>query len=203
MNDDELTKRLRRSAPVVDGSVHPTSGPQAHQLMEQIMTTPITDTTNTPPARPARRRWLPAVAGSAALVAAVAVGITVLGGDVDGKTASTTVTYSLTPTDPLMSTCITMDEYQPPAGMAGFKGTVVELSDTSVTLEVERWYAGGDAGRVVLSITDVSIPALDGVEFVQGGSYLVGVADGQVQTCGVTAPFDPALERIYEGWFAG
>ena len=46
------------------------------------------------------------------------------------------------------------------------------------------------------------IVALDGVEFQQGGDYLVGVLDGQVLICGISAPYDPALEALYDQWFA-
>ena len=33
------------------------------------------------------------------------------------------------------------------------------------------------------------MPALDGIEFTVGGDYLVAVLDGQVLTCGISAPY--------------
>ena len=54
-----------------------------------------------------------------------------------------------------------------------FRGTVVAVGDGSVTLDVTKWYANGDADQVVLSTVDLATVALDGVEFAQGGDYLV------------------------------
>ncbi|HAN34221.1 MAG TPA: hypothetical protein DCQ52_01845, partial [Acidimicrobiaceae bacterium] len=65
------------------------------------------------------------------------------------------------------------------------------------------WFVGGEADQVVLDVTDVASPALDGIAFVPGTEYLVAVADGQVQTCGVSAVAEPVLQQLYEQWFAG
>ena len=99
--------------------------------------------------------------------------------------------------------CLAVTDYQPPAGTAAFEGTVTAVGQGSVTLEVSRWFVGGEADQVVLDVADVASPALDGIAFVPGTEYLVAVADGQVQTCGVSAVAEPVLQQLYEQWFAG
>ena len=69
-----------------------------------------------------------------------------------------------------------------------------------MVLDVDRWYAGGDADRVQLRGADQSV-ALDGVEFVVGEDYLVTAAEGVVQVCGVSGPATPELEQLYDGWY--
>ncbi len=203
MNDDELTRRLRRIEPNPNAPVHPTDGDHAARLLEQIMSTPINPDQphSTTPSRVRRTRsgWAISALG---VVAAVAVVVGVVATRGDDEPAATSVTYGLVAGDP-MAMCLRVDEYQPDPAMIGFRGTVVSLSDGAVTLDVTKWYGGGEADQVVLAVgADMPVVALDGVEFVAGGDYLVGVLDGQVLICGISAPYDPALEALYERWFA-
>ena len=200
--NDELQQRLRRSDPANDVPVHPIDGPHAAALLEQIMHTPLTpDTQPTPAGRPTRRRIAFALAGVAA-AAIVAVGVVSLtGDDDDSPAAATQVTYTLVAGDP-MAMCLRVDEYQPAPGLIGLRGTVAEVGDGTVTLDVTKWYAGGDADQVVLTVSDMPIVALDGVEFTAGGDYLVTVLDGQVLICGLSGAYDPALAALYDQWFA-
>lgn len=212
MNDEELQHRLRRLDPSAGVSVHPAGGPRAALLMEQIMNTATATPTatatatatraTTPPSSP--RRW-PRFAligtAAAALIGGAAVGLGAFGG---GSSATTSVHYQLgEQADPLTTMCLAVTDYQPPAGMAAFEGTVTAVGQGSVTFEVSRWFVGGEADQVVLDVTDVASPALDGIAFVPGTEYLVAVADGQVQTCGVSAVAEPVLQQLYEQWFAG
>ena len=202
--NDELQQRLRRSDPADDVSIHPVDGAHAAALLEQIMNTPVTPVTPdiTPGAAAGRnrRRWAFALAGAAA-AAIIAVGVVAFTADDDSPAAATQVTYSLSAGDP-MAMCIRVDEYQPSPGLIGLRGTVVEVGDGTVTLDVTKWYAGGDADQVVLTVADMPNVALDGVEFTTGGDYLVTVLDGQVLICGLSAPYDPALAALYDKWFA-
>jgi hypothetical protein len=207
VNDDELQQRLRRIDPAARTSAHPVTGPRAAALLESIMDTPLHTADHPQPSRAARprgtRRWFAAAAAGAAAIA-VGVGVLALTGGDEKDTAATSVAYSFgEPVDPTMMMCLPVTDYIPEPGLVGFKGTVTAATDTTVTVEVTKWFAGGDADVVELNTTDVAIPALDGVEFVVGGEYLVTVLDGQVLTCGLSGPADPVLEGIYEGWFAG
>lgn len=206
MNDDDLLLRLRAIDPLPAGvTIHPTDGPRARALLEDIMTTPTLDpTTTTAPAR-RRRRWLPAAwaGGAVAVVAAGALAISAIGGGSGGSTAAKggSITYQLPLTDPLTASCLAVTEFQPPAGMAGLRGKVTGVDGAKVTIEVSKWYAGGDAATVVLNAEGATNAALDGVEFTVGNEYLVAVIDGAVATCGVSGPADPALEQLYAAWF--
>ena len=200
MNDDELFARLHRADPANGASIDPVDGPAAAHLMEQIMqTTPEVPTAPAAPSRP-RRRWPALLAGGVAAVAIVGGAVWFAAGG-DSDEAATSVSYSLPASDPMTAMCLPVTDYQPAPGLVGFRGTVSAVGDGTVTLDVTDWYAGGDADQVVLATGDVPIMALDGVEFVQGGDYLVAVQDGQVVICGISGQYSPELATLYDQWF--
>lgn len=204
MNDEELQHRLRRIDPTDGVSIDPVRGPRAAALMEQIMNTPLypqRDEIVTSARSPKRRsRFLLGGAAAAALLGGGAFAIATSGG---GTAADTSVEYSLGAVDPLTTMCLALSEQVPAPGTLAFRGTVAEVGDTTVTLDVADWLGAGDADQVVLSLADAGSPALDGVEFAEGGEYLVAVSDGVVQTCGMSGPVSPELEALYAGWFPG
>lgn len=202
MNDEELQQRLRRLDPAVGMSIDPVHGPRAAALMEQTMNTPHFpqhDEALTSARSPKRRsRFLLGGAAAVALLGgAAAVAISTSGG---GSGSATSVEYSLGAFDP-MSSCLPVADQVPAPGTLAFRGTVSEVGDTTVTLDVADWIGAGDADQVVLSLADAGSPALDGVEFAEGGEYLVAVTDGVVQTCGMSGLASPELEALYAGWF--
>jgi hypothetical protein len=212
VNIDDLERRLRRLDPVEGVPVEPATGPRAAALMEQIMNTPESDTATTVPTipnapmrdvAPSRPRWSKFAIGGG-IAAALAIGafaFATTGGNGGGATA-TAVTYQLGASD-ITAMCLPVTDYVPPAtGLVGFRGTVAEVGDGTVTLDVTKWYAGGDADRVVLQTADLASVALDGVEFTAGGDYLVSVLDGTVQICGLSGPYSADYETIFAGWFA-
>lgn len=209
MNDEELQRRLRRIDPAAGVPIEPPTGRRAAALMEQIMNTPFStvDTVEPhtaelrPAGRPARRWSRFLLAGGAALALAGGGALAFGGG---GTSTASSVEFSLgEAVDPSMTMCLPVTDYVPEPGLAGFRGVVTSVADGTVTLDVSSWYAGGDADQVVLATADLGSPALDGIEFVQGGEYLVAVLDGQVLTCGLSGQADPVLAGIYDGWFAG
>lgn len=198
MNDEALQQRLRRLDPAAGVPIDPVVGPRAAALMEQIMNTPSHPAS--PADVPARSsRWPRFALAGAAAVALAGVGIVALGGNDDSKSA-TSVEYSLGAFDP-MAMCLVVSEQVPAPGTVAFRGTVAEVGDTTVTLDVADWLGADGADQVVLSLADAGSPALDGVEFAEGGEYLVAVTDGVVQTCGMSGPVSPELEALYAGWF--
>jgi hypothetical protein len=202
VNDDELLELLRRSDPTRGDSVEPAGGTHAAQLMEQIMnTTPDIETTAEPPSPRQRRRW-PAYALGGVAAGVIALGIVALANDDDegGDEVATVATFDLPAGDP-MAMCLAVSEYQPDASVGGFRGTVSEVGADTVTFDVAKWYRGGDADQVVLSVKDMPMVALDGVEFQQGGDYLVAVMNGEVLICGLSGPYDATLAGYYDTWF--
>lgn len=206
MNDEALYEQLRRLDPAAGVPIDPATGPRAAALMEQIMNTPFPATDASPSApvpAPARSRWPKLALAAAAAVAVVggaAFAVANIGGNDTAK--KTSVSFAMAAPNPSMM-CINLDGFQPPAGLVGLRGTVTAVAEGSITLTVDHWFAGGTADQVVLTAPADGPNALTegGIEFSVGGQYLVAALDGQVQTCGVSGPVDPALEALYAKWF--
>ncbi len=205
MNDEELQQRLRRLDRVDRASVDPVNGARATSLLEHIMST-SNPTTDSPADGPARtRRWPKFVLAGGTAAALVAVGVFAFGGSDGGNTPQKTATFAMQAPSPIGSSCINLDGYEPPVGLAGFKGTVTSVTDGVVTLKVTKWFAGGDADTVMVTApANVPNPILEGgVEFAVGSDYLVAVLDGEVQAhCGISGADDPALAAYFVKWFA-
>ena len=202
--DDELRARLARLDPIGDRPVEAASSPRAAEQMERAMQT-LDPLPTTPPRRTVRRL---ALAGGAALAAAAAVtaGVLVWGGD-DAAPAGdepTTLTLAMPPSGQFAS-CVPF-EVQFLADMSpAFAGTAVEVGEEHVVLDVDRWYAGGDADRVRLEAPGgAAAEALGyGVDFEEGQRYLVTAANGTVNGCGYSGPATPELEQAFDDAFAG
>lgn len=79
-----------------------------------------------------------------------------------------------------------------------FEGTVTSVEDGTATLEVEQWYAGGDASTVTVEAPSKSLDdLLMAVDFQEGQTYLVSADGDRVTLCGFTAETDPELEAMY------
>jgi hypothetical protein len=202
--DDELRARLAARDPL---AAVPTDSPTADEIRERVMATIEQDsTTPTTPSRPAWRR--PAlVGGVAASVAALAVGgVLLLGGDSGTtKPAKQPTTLALTlPAGDVMASCVQFDvQFLKPMPIA-FGGTVTEVGASSVTIDVDRWYKGGDADVVTLATGGSEQVALDGTEFTAGRRYLVTASEeGSVNGCGFSGPATPQLQQAYDEAFAG
>ena len=204
MNDDELRERLRGIDPAAVTPVEPADGPRAAALLEHIMNTPIipeSPTTMPAPSR-GRRTWLWASLLGLGAIAGVTVGLLVSDGkDKSSPPAAVTAEYTLSG-GVSMGMCININEYVPEPSLEGFRGVVTAIEGDTVTLQVSEWYRGGPADHVVLHVSDVPTPALDGIEFVTGGDYLVAVADdGAVRTCGISGLYSADLAALYAKWF--
>ena len=198
--DDELRARLARLDPAGSSPVEAASSPRAAEQMEHAMQTlePL------PTTSPRRTRLL---VGAAVLGAAAAVtaGVLLVGGgdDPGGADAPTTLVLDLPPSDAAAS-CLAFDEATLAGMSPAFAGTVVEVDEDSVLLDVDRWYAGGDADRVELAARGGDAVALGyGVDFQQGERYLVTASQGTVNGCGYSGPASPEFEQSFERAFAG
>ena len=85
-----------------------------------------------------------------------------------------------------------------------FEGTVTSVEDGTATLEVDQWYAGGEASTVTVESPSRSLDdLLMAVDFQEGQTYLVSADGNRVTLCGFTAEVDPELEAMYAEAFPG
>jgi hypothetical protein len=83
-----------------------------------------------------------------------------------------------------------------------FAGTVVELTDTVATLEVDRWFTEGDAEIVEIEYTP-GFEALIGTPALEVGQrYLITATDGVVNGCGYSGLATPEYEAVFQRAFA-
>jgi len=213
--NDELREQLGRLDPMHPGvPVESVTTPSSRARMEQIMNTPVLDqedslTTST--ARPTpigarrRRSWMlvSGVAAAAVLAIGGAVIVGNRGGDGGGQVAAGPPLELSLGDSSVMSSCIMFDVSILSDMSPAFAGTATAVEGESVTLTVDRWYAGGDAAGVVLSGAAGSPALIDGFQFEVGRQYLITAADGNVNFCGYSGLATPELTAAFEAAFPG
>lgn len=161
-------------------------------------TDPNTTTASTSTKNLARRRlWL-----AAAAIVAVA-GVVVLVGGGGGETPAPSgppVELSLGASD-MMASCLPVSAETLADMPVAFAGTATDVDAETVTLRVEEWYAGGDAGTVVLHAQSGMEALIDGFAFAEGAEYLVSATEGTVNFCGFSGPATGELRAIYDEAF--
>ena len=202
MHDDDLQARLRdadpaRRTPPPDPSWIDTL---AQSTMEAPMTTPE-------PAAGTRRTWL-LTAAAAVLVAALGVGgWSALSGDDnrDQVAREKTVTTLTVPKPDLAAMCMQLTPETVGQMQVAFDGTVSSIEGEEVTLDVTKWYVGGDTDQVKLvqNSPDAMIALEGDIVLEQGQRYLVTAHDGQINGCGFTALWSQELQDIFDQAFAG
>ena len=191
---DELRERLRRADPA-GPPLDPDPSRPAPELLERTMSRPVLDA-----AAPSRDRRRLAAAAAVVLLVGGGAAYTLRAGDT--AASGPAVSLALTGAGTSMASCAPFDVAFLRDMSPAFAGTVVSTDGGEVVLEVERWYAGGDADRVVLRQPDAaSSAALDGVAFEPGQRYLVTAADGTVNGCGYSGPATPELEASFDEAF--
>lgn len=198
--NDELRERLRAADPVPSQvPVDPADDSRTRALMEAAMSTDPNPTT-------ARSRWVPIAI--AAGVAAVLVGGALTAGPMlrdEAPVASAPLALTLPGDEAIMASCAELTAEFLGEMPVAFAGTAAAVTDSSVSLDVDRWYRGGDAATVELSTPpDISIALLGGaIDFTEGARYLITATGGTVNLCGFSGAATPELERIYERAFPG
>jgi hypothetical protein len=202
--NDELRQRIAGIDPARDVTTDPVDGDRARSILENVMSGTITPINphHEAPTRPSRhrRRWWSALAGGAA-VAAAAVGVVAVTGGGSADPVDSPPLVLAVPAPDAMAMCMAIDATILSGAEQAFGGTVTEVADGSVTIEVDRWYKGGDASTVQLTTPPNFTAALDGVDFVTGGRFLVTATAGQVNSCGMSGPASPELEQLFEQAF--
>lgn len=206
--DDELRARLSRIDPMrPGGTADPLPAATAAEIQERVMQTIDHEAENasddTAVARWRRPRVL---AAAAAVVLVLAVGATLATSTDDPSTrpaAPTTLALSL-PDSGVIASCLAFDVNVLREMPVAFAGTVTDIGDDAVTLDVNHWYKGGDADLVTVGLNSgQTSAALDGVDFAAGESYLLTATDGTVNGCGFSGPASPELEAAFADAFPG
>ena len=203
MHDDDLQARLRdadpaRRTPPPDPSWIDTL---AQSTMEAPMTTPE-------PAAGTRRTWF-LTAAAAVLVAALGVGgWSALSGDdnrADQVAREKTVTTLTVPNPDPAAMCMQLTPETVGQMQMAFDGTVSSIEGEEVTLDVTKWYVGGDTDQVKLvqNSPDAMIALEGDIQLEQGQRYLVTAHDGQINGCGFTALWSQELQDIFDQAFPG
>ena len=205
MNPDELRERLRRLDPVPETTaVEPLTTSASRTRLENVMRTEIPTgsedrTAGAGPRRP-RTAW---VAAAAALVLVAGVAAAVIGGGDDdtGDVASGPALELDLGASDTMASCMPVEARFLADMPVAFAGTAESVDGELVTLSVDRWYAGGDADRVVLRSPAGMEALIEGVTFEPGARYLVSATGGTVNFCGYSGPATPELTALFEEAF--
>jgi hypothetical protein len=197
--NDELRNRLQAIDPMpADVPTETVTSREGRLRLEDIMSTP----TKEQPSRTTRSRtpWYAAVAAVA--VAAVAVTVIATGSNDPAPVASAPMQLAAGESDAMASCIVLTSEVLAPVEVA-FAGTVTAIDGETVTLEVTKWYVGGDTDTVVLT-APAGLEALIGsVPFAVGENFLVSATEGVVNYCGFSGPATADLQAIYDGAFSG
>jgi hypothetical protein len=200
---DELRDRLARMNPMHSGvPTESTTTESSRKLLEQIMSTP-TKEKGAPKSAP-RKTWMIATAAVAALVLAVAAGLS-LAGDEGTPAIQDKAPIALDAGgEDIMASCIAFspEELANVAELA-FEGTVTTVDGDTVTLTVDTWFRGGDeATEVVLNAPQGMEALIGGIPFVVGDEYLISAQGGSVNYCGFSGPSTPDLRAGFDAAFA-
>ncbi|HKX74028.1 MAG TPA: hypothetical protein VJR05_01425 [Acidimicrobiia bacterium] len=192
MDDDELRKLMAAADPASPSrGKDPFDPERARALMEEIMATQVDQPVNTRP----RVRTLTAVAAALAMVVGAAAVFGSLGASGDPLVLTSGAS------DPTAS-CLPFDVETLADMSPAFAGTVIELTDSVATLEVDRWYAGEEAEVVEIQYTP-GFEALIGTPTLEVGQrYLITAANGVVNGCGYSGLATPEFEAAFEQAFA-
>ncbi len=195
MNDDELQARLR----AVDPARH--DAPADSWIDDLVEATVQEETMQETESR--RARWLVPAAAAAAVAGIAAAAVIAFGGDDGGDGGEpTTLALRLNAQDS-MQMCMALDAETLGYAEQAFSGTATDVEGTTVTIETDHWFKGGDADIVTVEAGDEAVLLEGGITFTEGDRYLVTAGDGTVGVCGTSGPYTQELAELYEEAFAG
>ena len=197
---DQLRERLARLDPMHPGvDTEPLTTESSQDLLEGIMSSPVTEQ---PPAAPEPKsnRWLVGVAAAVVLVVAVGGAIALTGDGADPIASGSPLELNAAGEDP-MAMCIMFSVEELAKMEVAFEGTATSVEGETVTLDVDEWFKGGDAGQVVLHAPAGMEALIAGFPFEVGGQYLITAFDGNVNYCGFSGPSTPEFRAAFEQAF--
>lgn len=202
MNDDEgpegagarLLQRMQAADPA--RTLHPADS-WTPDLLEAAMSTTPMELKSRP------RRWAPVIAAAASVAVLGGAAYAVLGGSDPADSPGSTVTTLAMPvgSGTSMNSCLPFDVQYLRDMPVALSGTATKIDDDGVTLDVDRWYTGGNADVVRLANYDVNTVSLDGFSFEPGSRYLITAAEGTVNLCGFSGPWTQDLADAYDEAF--
>jgi hypothetical protein len=136
------------------------------------------------------------------MVAAVAVGVIAVGSNNQEPAASVPLELTAGESDALAS-CIMMTPEIIAESEVAFAGTATAVEGETVTLEVTKWYTGGDAATVIVTAPAGFEALIGSVPFAEGGNFLVSATDGIVNYCGMSGEATAELQALYDAAFPG
>jgi hypothetical protein len=201
MNDDELRARLQAADPARRDA-------PADSWIDELVVATVNEQENRTEEPRGRTRWLvPGVA--AAAVAAIAVGGYAFvaaddgGGGDKGDEQRTELALTLPAPDP-MQMCIQFSAETLRPMEKAFAGTAADVTGDQVTLDVDRWYKGGDAEVVELTgSTDAGVLLEGGIQFTEGERYLVTATGNDVNGCGFSGVYTDDMAAAFDEAFGG
>lgn len=200
MDDNELRARLEAADPARNDA--PATS-WIDELVEATMTTAQEQRMEETGKRP---RWLVPAAAAAAVAGIAAVGaLAFTGGGDDPADDPTTTQLALPDANAAMQMCVAIDAQVLSEAPVAFDGTVTEIAGETVTLDVSKWYAGGDADVVELvnpGQADDFTMIEDFLAFEEGKRYYIVAEDGRVSGC-LSSQWSAELEAMYAEAFGG
>ena len=202
MNDDEGPDRaeakLMRRMQAADPARTVTSG---NSWMPDLMEAAMSSTPVEPKSHP--RRWAPAIAAAASVAVLGGVAYAVLGGsDPAGSPGSVVTTLAMPASGGTsMNSCLPFDAQYLHDMPLALSGSATKVGDDGVTLDVDRWYKGGNADVVRLANYDANTVSLDGFSFEPGNRYLITATEGTVNLCGFSGPWTQDLADAFDTAF--
>ena len=197
---DQLRDRLARLDPMHPGvETEPLTTESSQRLLEAIVSTPVIEQPETGPEQKSNR-WLVGIAAAAALVLAVGGAIALTGGGEDPVAEGPALELNAAGEDP-MASCIMFSVEELAKAQVAFEGTVTSVEGDVVTLDLDHWFKGGDAGQVVLNAPQGMEALIAGIPFEVGGQYLITAYDGNVNYCGFSGPSTPEFRAAFEQAF--
>lgn len=152
--------------------------------------------------RSSRARWFVGAAAAVVVIAGLLVVTMDDGGDDADVAAGPPLELSLGSAD-AMASCMAVDPVVLSTMPMAFAATATEVDGELVTLDVDRWYTGGDAEVVQLRSTAGQAALIAGFDFEVGEEYLVSASEGTVSFCGFSGPATPDLTALFDEAFPG
>jgi hypothetical protein len=110
-----------------------------------------------------------------------------------GETAAAAAWWSRTP---LVITYLSSRDMP-----VAFSGTATDVAEDTVTLDVDRWYRGGEADSVTLERYDASTASIEGLDITEGDRYLITATGGTVNLCGYSVPWSSQMATAFDEAF--
>ena len=153
-------------------------------------------------ARASRRRGPLPVLHAASGVVALGVAGVLLAGCTASPGSDGPLVLTMPDTGGAMASCLPLTTEYLAEMSPAFAGTVTDVGADTVTMQVDRWYAGSGPDEVALAIPPGAHAALIGeIDFREGGSYLITATDGTVNLCGYSGEAIAELRALFDAAF--